>query len=95
VRAHEQVAAVREQVRAELVGERDRLAAALPDLERAGHRYQAAQAALRGAKQKVATLEATLRTKYSGRLRGWLPGCPSPAPAWPIDTTEPGRPSPL
>ncbi|MDP9850292.1 MobF family relaxase [Streptosporangium lutulentum] len=69
----EQVDAVREQVRAELVGERDHLAAALPDLERAGHRHQTAQAALRAAEQKAVTLEATLRTKYSGRLRGWLP----------------------
>ncbi|MEV4249364.1 AAA family ATPase [Streptosporangium canum] len=69
----ERVAAVWKQVRAELAGERNRLAAALTSLEDAAHRHDATQDRLRAAQRKVAGLETTLRERRGGRIRGWLP----------------------
>ncbi|MER5326327.1 AAA family ATPase [Streptosporangium roseum] len=69
----EQVTAVRAQVHAELAGERDRLAAALTALDGAARRHDVAQDRLRAAQRKVAGLETTLRERYGGRIRGWLP----------------------
>ncbi|MGV9779746.1 hypothetical protein [Streptosporangium sp. NPDC003464] len=56
----EQVSAVGEQVHADLAGERDRLAVALPALQEAELRHQAARARLRRAERTVSELKATL-----------------------------------
>ncbi|MFI6802863.1 hypothetical protein [Streptosporangium canum] len=69
----EKVTAVRAQVPAELTGERYRLATALTALDSAAHRHDAAQDRLGAAQRKVTGLEATLRERYGGRIRGWLP----------------------
>ncbi|MEV4245869.1 MobF family relaxase [Streptosporangium canum] len=69
----EKVTAVRKQVHTELAGERDRLTAALTALDDAAHRHDAAQDRLEAAQRKVTGLEATLRERYGGRIRGWLP----------------------
>ncbi len=69
----EQVTAVRAQVHTELAGERDQLTAALPALDSAAHRHDAAQDRLEAAQRKVTGLEATLHERYGGRIRSWLP----------------------
>ncbi|MFI6803377.1 hypothetical protein [Streptosporangium canum] len=69
----ERVTAVRAQVHAELAGERDRLTTALTALDDAAHRHDAAQDRLRAAQRKVTGLETTLRERYGGRIRSWLP----------------------
>ncbi|MEV4753426.1 relaxase domain-containing protein, partial [Streptosporangium sp. NPDC049248] len=67
-----QVAAIRAQVQAELVDERDRLTHVLDQAHAAGSRRQDAQATHRRAEQRVTQLQAALREKNSG-LRSWLP----------------------
>ncbi|GAA0829104.1 MobF family relaxase [Streptosporangium amethystogenes subsp. fukuiense] len=68
----EQVAAIRIQVRGELVDERDRLTLALRDLEHAGQRHHNAHDARRAAQRQVTWLEARLVEAQRG-MRGWLP----------------------
>ncbi|MGV9600722.1 MobF family relaxase [Streptosporangium sandarakinum] len=69
----EQAAAIGRQVHADLTGERDRLAQALHDVEEAGRRHQAAQAAVGDIQRRAAELERALRERSGGWLRGRLP----------------------
>ncbi|MEU0480914.1 MobF family relaxase [Streptosporangium sp. NPDC006013] len=68
----EQVAAIRAQVKTELVDERDRLAHALDQARTAGDWRQDAQGTYQRAQQRVYRLQAALAEKNSG-LRALLP----------------------